>query len=88
MLLTMFDAGLTLVGLNLGVTELNPLIESVGSDIFEFRMATVAIFIILYALLAEKYPWGTSRALWLVLIIMSFVVLWNVVAISDGVLYG
>lgn len=86
--LIILDAGLTSIGLFFGANELNPMIEHVGYGVFELRMVSAGVFIGLVGLLGEKYPWACGRALWIVLIIMSFVVIWNLIAISDGVWYG
>ena len=87
-ILVVLDAGLTGIGLFFGVNELNPMIERVGRGVFELRMVSAGMFIGLVGLLGEKYPWACSRAVWIALIIMSFVVFWNLIAIGDGVWYG
>ena len=87
-ILTMMDIGLTVTGFATGATEMNPLFGRIGTDVFQFRMISFTVFVILYALLADKYPWATSRALYIVLVIMVFAVAWNMVAIADGAIYG
>lgn len=84
--LALVDIGLTMIGLNLGLIELNPMFEYMGWTIFEFRMATVGIFIGLFGLLSEKFHWAFSRALWLVLAIMALVILWNMIQIGSEVI--
>jgi hypothetical protein len=86
--LSLIDMGLTAIGIVVGASEMNPLMATMGKDIFIFRMVTVALFIGAYALLVEHFPWACKRALWIVLILMSFVVLWNLLAVGDGAWYG
>jgi hypothetical protein len=83
--LAVLDIGLTKIGVTLGVTEMNPVVTGLRHGVFELRMATVALFTGLFALLYEKFPWACTRALWIVLIIMSFVVVWNLIQIGDGI---
>ena len=85
LLLAMLDIGLTKIGLTLGVNEMNPVITGRPWGAFELRMATVGIFIGLFGLLFEKFPWACNKALFIVLIIMSFVVVWNLIQIGDGI---
>jgi hypothetical protein len=72
--LSLIDMGLTAIGIVVGASEMNPLMATMGKDIFIFRMVTVALFIGAYA--------------WIVLILMSFVVVWNLIAVGDGAWYG
>ena len=63
LVLAILDIGLTKIGLTLGVNEMNPVITGRPWGTFELRMATVGIFIGLFALLYDRYPWACSRAL-------------------------
>jgi len=64
------------------------MIKRVGYGIFELRIVSVGVFMALIGLLGERHPWACKRALWIALIIMAFVVTWNLIAIGDGVWYG
>lgn len=85
LILAIVDIGLTKIGLTLGVNEMNPTVTGLQQGAFELRMATVGIFIGLFGLLYEKFPWACHKALHIVLIIMSFIVVWNLIQIGDGI---
>ncbi len=73
---------MTMLGLNIGLSEANPLWERLGRDIYIIRLMNVSFFIGFFAIIGERYPYGTfyracRKALVISIIITGFIVFFN-----------
>ena len=85
-ILAIFDVIMTMIGLNMGLTEKNPLWLRLGEDVFIFRMVTGALFTGLFGLVGERYPDSSlyrscRKALIIGIIITGIIVIINGVQI-------
>ena len=86
LILAIFDVIMTMLGLNIGLSEANPLWVRLGRDIYILRLMTVSFFIGFFALVGERYPYSTfyrasRKALVISIIITGIVVLFNAIQI-------
>ena len=81
-ILAVFDVIMTAIGLNIGLSEKNPLWVRLGSDVYIFRMVTIALFVGLFGLVGERYPESIlyracRKALIISIIITGIIVFFN-----------
>ena len=92
LILAVVDVVMTMIGLNMGFVEQNPLWGRLGEDIYVFRMATVAIFLGVFGL-ASGNPDGQlyracRKALVIGLVVMGLVSIVNMIQIAMALKVG
>lgn len=85
LILAIFDVIMTMIGMNIGLHEKNPLWMRLGEDMYLFRVVTIALFVGFFGL-AGQYPESTlyracKKALIVGIIIIGLVVALNTLQI-------
>ncbi len=86
LILAVFDVIMTVVGLNMGFVEQNPLWRHLGESVYVFRMATIAIFISILGLASKnqdgRFYRACRKALVIGLVVVGLVSIINVIQIA------